>query len=270
MATQEKNVKFITGTESINAFLKMARKCKQYTAEEEHELFKDYFENNNLNSRDKIVQSLMLYVYSFAKKYCRNEEEILDYVNEGIIGLYKAIDKFDMEKGTRFITHAQWYITREMREYMFTTRDAVTKSNNSKFTPKIKEIRDDFMKREQRMPTNDEIREEMQLRYNEEIKDNRDLYDLNIESINSVMDEDNNTMEDIGDFAMRTATYNEFDTFVETNECSEEEKTEVEKLLAILPKKNKEMLCMYYGIGYANSFDVEDIADKFNMHVEDV
>ena len=30
------------------------------------------------------------------------------------------------------------------------------------------------------------------------------------------------------------------------------------------------MLCMYYGIGYNNSFDVEDIADKFNMHVEDV
>ena len=270
MATQEKNVKFITGTESINSFLKMARKCKQYTAEEERDLFNDYFKNGNLESRDKIVQSLMLYVYSFAKKYCRNEEEILDYVNEGIIGLYKAIDKFDIDKGTRFITHAQWYISREMREYMFTTRDTVIKSNNSKYTPKIKEIRDEFMKREQRMPTNDEIRDEMLNKYNEVVKDNRDLFDLNIESINVNIDEDNNTLEELGDFAMRTASYNEYDTYIETNECSEEEKTEVNKLLDILPVKNKEMLCMYYGIGYNNSFDVEDIADKFNMHVEDV
>ena len=52
----------------------MARKCKQYTAEEERDLFNDYFKNGNLDSRDKIVQSLMLYVYSFAKKYCRNEK----------------------------------------------------------------------------------------------------------------------------------------------------------------------------------------------------
>lgn len=275
MATQDKNVKFITGTDSINAFLKMARKCKKLTKEEEINLFNTYFNNEldekvRLDARDKIVMSQMLYVYSHAKEYCADEDEILDYVNEGILGLYEAVENFDITKGTRFITCAVLYIRRSMNYYMMNTRDAVTKSNNMKIGKKVDYIRDEYMAREQRMPSMDEIREELSTKYNIDVVDNRDLYDLNIESISASIDTENNTLEDLGDFAMRTASVNEYDDYCETHEEDGENKSDVSKLLAILPKKNRDMICMYYGIGYDFAYDVEAIADKYGMYIEDV
>lgn len=274
MATQDKNVKFITSTDSINAFLKMARKCKKLTKEEEIELFNTYFnkelsEKERLKARDIIIKSQMLYVYSHAKEYCVNEEEILDYVNEGILGLCDAIDNFDVSKGVRFITCAVWYIRRAMNYYMMNTRDSVTKSNNMKIGKKVDKIREEFMAREQRMPTMDEIRETLLTKYNIEVVDNRDLYDLTIDSINTAIDTDSNTMEEIGDFAMKTASYNEYDAYTDIHDNSEV-KNDAMKLLSILPKKNRDMICMYYGIGYDFAYDIEAIADKYNMYVEDV
>ena len=75
----EKNVKFIQGTEVINSYLKTVRRYDVLSDAEEKELFKRYSEGD-LSARDQIILSNQRFLYSQAKIYAKNEEDIMDYV----------------------------------------------------------------------------------------------------------------------------------------------------------------------------------------------
>ena len=74
----EKNVKFIQGTEVINSYLKTVRRY-DVLSDAKKELFKRYSEGD-LSARDQIILSNQRFLYSQAKIYAKNEEDIMDYV----------------------------------------------------------------------------------------------------------------------------------------------------------------------------------------------
>ena len=114
------NVKFMEGNESLNTFLSTLRKYDALTQEEEKELFHRYKDNGDMSARDQIFLHNQRFVYSNAKIYARNSDEVLDYVNEGNLGLDEAIEKFNPSLNNKFITFAVWYIRREMNYYLIT------------------------------------------------------------------------------------------------------------------------------------------------------
>jgi len=66
--------------------------------------------NNYRNAKDLMVNSNLRLVYSIARKYSRFGIPVLDLIQEGTIGLMKAIDRFDFEMGNKFSTYATWWI----------------------------------------------------------------------------------------------------------------------------------------------------------------
>jgi RNA polymerase primary sigma factor len=96
-------------TDALQLFLNEMGKYKLLTAEEEVDLAKR-IERGDKEAKDLMVNSNLRLVVSIAKKYQGHGLSLLDLIQEGIIGLIRAVEKFDWRKGFKFSTYATWWI----------------------------------------------------------------------------------------------------------------------------------------------------------------
>ena len=255
------NVKFIQGTDVINTYLSDVRKYDVLSDEQERELLIKA-KNGDRKAQDELILRNQRFVYSQAKIYATDENDIMDYVQEGNIGLMEALSQFDVEKDNKFLTYARWYIKQKMNRYMEETHDMIYQSNRQKYGKRIEKIKAEFLTNENRYPTIEEIMDRYEELYGETIKEKSDVYDLSVNSIDVNIDDDY-TVEDTPDFAVRTASYNEYDEECEKND--EDEGSLAQELLSILPSKHSEMLKAYYGIG-GEPCSIDELAEEYGMH----
>jgi RNA polymerase primary sigma factor len=96
-------------TDSLQLFLNEAGRYPLLTAAQEVELAKA-IEGGDKRAKDLLVNSNLRLVVSIAKKYQGHGLTLLDLIQEGIIGLIRASEKFDWRKGFKFSTYATWWI----------------------------------------------------------------------------------------------------------------------------------------------------------------
>jgi RNA polymerase primary sigma factor len=96
-------------TDALQLFLNEMGKYKLLTAEEEIELAKR-IERGDKEAKDLMINSNLRLVVSIAKRYQGHGLSLLDLIQEGIIGLIRAVEKFDWRKGFKFSTYATWWI----------------------------------------------------------------------------------------------------------------------------------------------------------------
>src|SRR3954466_666233 len=96
-------------TDSLQLFLNEAGRYPLLTAAQEVELAKA-IERGDKRSKDLLINSNLRLVVSIAKKYQGHGLSLLDLIQEGIIGLIRAAEKFDWRKGFKFSTYATWWI----------------------------------------------------------------------------------------------------------------------------------------------------------------
>jgi RNA polymerase primary sigma factor len=96
-------------TDSLQLFLNEAGRYPLLTAAQEVELAKR-IEAGEKQAKDLLVNSNLRLVVSIAKKYQGHGLTLLDLIQEGIIGLIRAAEKFDWRKGFKFSTYATWWI----------------------------------------------------------------------------------------------------------------------------------------------------------------
>jgi RNA polymerase primary sigma factor len=96
-------------TDSLQLFLNEAGRYPLLTAAQEVELAKR-IENGEKDAKDLLVNSNLRLVVSIAKRYQGHGLTLLDLIQEGIIGLIRAAEKFDWRKGFKFSTYATWWI----------------------------------------------------------------------------------------------------------------------------------------------------------------
>ena len=259
-------VKYFNGTDSIDAYHAQLRKYPPLSEDEEIELFKRIEETGDKEALDKIVLHNQRFVYSNAKQYARDEDEVFDYINEGIIGLMLAIEKFKVESGNRFITYAVWYVRRQMNYYLINTRDCVVRSNAMKLFKKTDKVVEKFFAENGRIPTDEEIAELLEATYgNIKIKDIRELYDIQMVSIQGI-NSDDCSFEESPEFTDKTSCDNEYDT--ETD--SEYNKIIAHKLMKVLSPREQKIIKAMYGIGYERAFTIEEAADKFGISISSI
>ena len=98
----------------VKQYLKEIGKIPTFSEDEEKEIFRKY--NNAIDEKEKIkisqeiVTANLKLVVSIAKKYVKPSYSILDVIQDGNIGLMKAIDKYDLNRGYKFSTYAPWWI----------------------------------------------------------------------------------------------------------------------------------------------------------------
>jgi RNA polymerase primary sigma factor len=98
-----------TTTDALQLFLNEMARYPLLTAAEEVELAKK-IERGDSEAKDRMINSNLRLVVSIAKKYQGHGLSLLDLIQEGIIGLIRAVEKFDHRKGFKFSTYATWWI----------------------------------------------------------------------------------------------------------------------------------------------------------------
>jgi RNA polymerase primary sigma factor len=96
-------------SDALQLFLRDVRRHPLLTAQEEIELAQR-IERGDLEAKERMVNSNLRLVVSLAKKYQGHELALLDLIQEGILGLIRAAEKFDWRKGYKFSTYATFWI----------------------------------------------------------------------------------------------------------------------------------------------------------------
>ena len=153
-ATISKNI-------AVRIYLKEIGKVPLLTAQEEIDLAKR-MEAGDEYAKQKLCEANLRLVVSIAKKYVGRGMLFLDLIQEGNLGLIKAVDKFDWTKGYKFSTYATWWIrqaiTRSIADQARTIRIPV---HMVETINKLIRVSRQLLQEEGREPTPDEIAEEM-------------------------------------------------------------------------------------------------------------
>ena len=96
-------------TDALQLFLNEAGRYPLLTAKEEVELAKR-IERGDREAKERMINSNLRLVVSIAKRYQGHGLSLLDLIQEGIIGLIRAVEKFDWRRGYKFSTYATWWI----------------------------------------------------------------------------------------------------------------------------------------------------------------
>jgi RNA polymerase primary sigma factor len=99
----------VATTDALQLFLNEAGRWPLLTKEEEVELAKR-IERGDREAKERMINSNLRLVVSIAKKYQGHGLSLLDLIQEGIIGLIRAVEKFDWRRGFKFSTYATWWI----------------------------------------------------------------------------------------------------------------------------------------------------------------
>src|SRR5207237_6812133 len=96
-------------TDAMSLFLQEVRRFPLLTREQEVELAQR-IERGDLDAKEQLVNSNLRLVISNARKYQGHDLPLLDLIQEGILGLIRAAEKFDYRKGFKFSTYATFWI----------------------------------------------------------------------------------------------------------------------------------------------------------------
>jgi len=153
----------VATTDALQLFLNEAGRYPLLTAAEEVELAKR-IERGDKEAKDLMVNSNLRLVVSIAKKYQGHGLSLLDLIQEGIIGLIRAVEKFDHRKGFKFSTYATWWIRQAVQ------RGVANKSRTIRIPVHIVEREQKIARAErkllselERTPSDEEIAQESKL-----------------------------------------------------------------------------------------------------------
>ena len=265
MNLKERKTGFIATDQAINAYLKDINRYKVLSAAEEAELVKRMREGDE-SAREKLVTANLRFVYAVAKRYA-NSDNLLDLVQEGNTGLLTALNAFDPEKGTRFLSCAVWYITRSILAHINGDNALIRKTNNTKTVYKIPKIKEKFYTENNRYPDMDELAAILEADYGLKIKDKADLLDVSTTSITTCFDdEDARAFENTPYFTEKTAVDNDY-----LPEMDKEFNSVVSgTLMSSLTEREQTIVKMAFGIGYNKEYTNAEIADEIGMSSERV
>lgn len=148
-------------TDPVRMYLKEIGRIKLLTAEEEIDLAQKIEKNSNV-ARKKLTEANLRLVVSIAKKYVGRGMKFLDLIQEGNIGLSRAVDKYDWRKGYKFSTYATWWIrqaiTRAIADQARTIRIPV---HMVETINKLIRVKRRLMQEKGRDPTPEEVAKEL-------------------------------------------------------------------------------------------------------------
>jgi RNA polymerase sigma-32 factor len=108
----------LTGSSNLDAYIQAARSVPILTPEEEYALAQDLQETGNIASAQKLVLPHLRFVIKVANNYAGYGLSIADLIQEGSIGLMKAVKRFRPEVGVRLVSFAVHWIKAEIHEYI--------------------------------------------------------------------------------------------------------------------------------------------------------
>lgn len=245
---------------TIKNYLKQIDESPLLTKEQEQELGNKVINYSDPLAREKLVRSNLRLVVNIAKKYTGRGLGLADLIEEGNIGLIKAVDYFDPSKGTRFSTYAAWWIKQSIKLALL---------NNIKpmhvptyMVSLINQWRHIFAEMEVslgRAPRVEEMAEVMNL----PVKKAKV-----IEQVVNIISSTRDTASDDSssdDYLLEAILCDKDAALPEDNMVAFEEKKKAIRLLDRIDEREATILKLHYGLDGKKPKDLKEIADKFGL-----
>ena len=240
----------------VRMYLKEIGRISLLTPEEEMEL-SVRVANGDEEAKNRLAESNLRLVVSIAKRYVGRGLLFLDLMQEGNIGLMKAVDKFDYDKGYKFSTYATWWIrqaiTRALADQARTIRVPV---HMVETINKMARIQRQLTLELNREPSEEEIAKKMGI----SVEKVRDVIKISQDPVSletPIGEEDDSHL---GDFVkdINAMTPEEY----ATNEILKEE---IKAVLETLQEREQEVLELRFGLIDGTSHTLEEVGKRFNV-----
>jgi RNA polymerase primary sigma factor len=242
--------------DSLRLYLRSIGRVSLLTAEQEVMLAKR-IERGDIEAKQHMIEANLRLVVSIAKSYMGRGLTFLDLIQEGSMGLIRAVEKFDYRRGYKFSTYATWWIrqavTRAIADKGRTIRipvHMVEKLN------KVGHVERQLVQTLGREPTAAEIAAELDTT----VREVRDVQRMAMQPISlekPIGDEDD---AQLGDFVEDQAAESPFE---QASECMRREN--LRRALASLPEREREVIEMRFGLKGERPFTLEEVGRAFNV-----
>lgn len=244
--------------EDIEKLAKLERDAK-ISIPEILELYKNISvgETKAKHAKKEMIEANLRLVISIAKKYTNRGLQFLDLIQEGNIGLMKAVDKYEYKRGFKFSTYATWWIrqaiTRSIADQARTIRIPV---HMIETINKLNRISRTMLQTMGRDPTPEELAKEM------DMSEDKILKVLRIAKEPISMETPIGDDEDshIGDFIEDSSLSSPDETA--TSECL---KAAINQVLGALTDREAKVICMRFGIGMNTDHTLEEVGKQFEV-----
>ena len=239
---------------ALNSYLKDINKIPMLSREEEIEVAKKAA-TGDIKAKERLVTANLRFVVSCAKQYQGQGIPLIDLISEGNIGLWEAVDKFDVNKGFKFISYAVWWI-RQAIMHTLNEHSRLLRLPRSQILQlnQITKASKEFEQTNGRLPSTKELSDLVEI---EESKVEQ-LLNLNIKptSYDSPIGEESGTLIDL--------IPNQNIENTDASLSKESKYKEITSILNLLTDREHDILIMYFGIN-GDSLTLYEIADKFGL-----
>ncbi len=247
--------------DSLRLYLRSIGRVPLLSAEEEVALAKR-IERGDVAAKQHMVEANLRLVVSIAKGYVGRGLTLLDLIQEGSLGLIRAVEKFDYRRGYKFSTYATWWIRQAV------TRSLADKGRTIRIPVHMVERLNKLVHAERRLiqqlgrePSPAELATELDCT----VREVRDIMRITQQPISlekPVGDEDDSAL---ADFVEDVSSASPFEIASEALR-----RESVSRVLACLPRREREVIEMRYGIVGGRSRTLEEVGRAFNITRERV
>jgi RNA polymerase primary sigma factor len=242
--------------DSLRLYLRAIGQVELLSAQQEIELAKR-IERGDIEAKRQMVEANLRLVVSIAKSYLGRGLSFLDLIQEGSLGLIRAVEKFDYRRGYKFSTYATWWIrqavTRAISDKSRTIRipvHMVEKLN------RLTHVERQLVQKLGREPEPHEIAEELRWSVSE-VRDLMRISQNPISMEKPVGDEEDSLL---GDFIADESSMEPFE------EASEHiQKESVRRALSVLPERERQVLELRYGLLGSEPMTLEEVGQAFGV-----
>jgi len=248
--------------DAVRSYLKSIGRVRLLTKEDEVRLAKR-IELNDMSAKNALIEANLRLVVSIAKRYTGRGLTLLDLIQEGNLGLIRAVEKFDWRRGFKFSTYATWWIrqaiTRALADQSRTIRIPVHMVERMNRVARAKRA---LLQKHNREPTPEEIGELVEM----PAKKVEEILKLGQEPVSleaPVGGEDGDAS--LGDFIEDAATDRPLE--IVANQIRD---ADLQKVLDSLGWRERKVIELRYGLGDEGPMTLEDIGQEVGVTRERV
>jgi RNA polymerase primary sigma factor len=242
--------------DSLRLYLRSIGRVQLLTADEEVDLARR-IEKGDMSAKRHMVEANLRLVVSIAKGYLGRGLGFLDLIQEGSLGLIRAVEKFDYRRGYKFSTYATWWIrqavTRAIADKARTIRipvHMVEKLN------RVGHVERQLVQRLGREPEPQEIADELKITVRE-VRDILRVAQMPVSLEKPVGDEDES---ELGDFVADDQTEEPFEAATENLQ-----REDIQRALDALPERERQVIELRYGLRGHEPLTLEEVGRAFGV-----
>lgn len=239
----------------LNSYLKDIAKYKVLDSSEISKLVIKA-QNGDESARTKLIQANLRFVVTFAKQYQNRGISLMDLISAGNEGLIKCIDKYDINKGTAFLTYAGWWIKQSIYNIIYSHGNEIRLPVTQRLLViKILDATNRFIQKHSRNPSIEELSELTGI----------DTFQI------TFLAQFSNKLLSVDDFIGGDEENTQLCDIIPDNEIPLDEQinrkfvlSNLDKMLETLPSREQDLIRMLYGIGM-DAVESRTISDMFGV-----